>query len=128
MNECLRRSRRILALQLKLDRLAEWRLIDLQSQTAASTNRQYALHRMMYESSDVAGTFSLVIMRKLQVIAENLVVLANEEELQRGRHLDERRRLRRAEKICADIEYEVGCKALVRQLCETIEAIQPRRT
>ncbi|WGJ15684.1 hypothetical protein QEV83_05325 [Methylocapsa sp. D3K7] len=128
MNERLRRSRRVLALQLKLDRLAEWSLIDLQSQTAASTKQQYVLHRIMYEGSDVAGTFSSVIMRKLQAIAENLAVLANEEELQRGRHLDERRRLRRAEKVCADLEYEVGCKALVRQLCETIEAAQPRST
>lgn len=128
MNERLRRSRRVVALQLKLDRLAEWRLIDLQSQTAASTKQQYELHRIMAEGSYFAGKFSSVILRKLHTIAENLVVLTNEEELQQGHHLDERRRLRRMERIYADLEYEVGRKDMVRQLSETIEAVQPRRT
>ncbi len=128
MNERQRRFRRVLALQLKLDRLAEWRLADLQSQTAAATKHQYALHRIMSEGSDVTGKFSLVILRRLQTVAENLVVLTNQEELQHGHHLDERRRLRRMERIYADLEYEAGRKDMVRQFSETIEAVQPRRT
>ncbi len=114
-------------MQLNLDRLAEWRLSDLQIQAAALVDQQRGLHRFMSDGSEVAGIFSATIMRKLQAIAEKLATLASEQELQRGCHLDERRRLRRAEIICGNLEYEARCKDTLRQLSEAIEtALQHR--
>jgi hypothetical protein len=61
--------------QLNLDRLAEWRLSDLQIQAAPLVDQQRGLHRFMSDGSEVAGIFSATIMRKLQAIAEKLVRL-----------------------------------------------------
>jgi hypothetical protein len=113
--------------QSKLDRLAEWRLIDLQTQAGSLVDQQRGLHRFLSDGSEVAGTFSATIMRKLQAIAEELAMLESEQELQRGCHLDERRRLRRAEIICGNLEYEARCKDTLRQLSETVETAMQRR-
>ena len=83
-------------MQSQLDRLAEWCLIDLQSQAAVLGGQQRGLVRFMAEEPAVTGIFSLTMMRRLQTIAEILATIANEQEAQRGRHLDERCRLRRA--------------------------------
>jgi ABC-type uncharacterized transport system ATPase subunit len=128
LTELLRRARRVLAVQSKLDRLAQWGLVDLQAQSAALTNQQRSLRRFMSEGSDFAGTFSSAVMRQLQALAENLAMLANGEEMQQGRLLDERRRQRCAEKICVNFEYEARRKDTLRQLSEVIESAQQRRT
>ena len=122
MSERLRRSRRVLAVQSQLDRLTEWCLIDLQSQAAVLGDQQRGLVRFMSEESAVAGIFSLTMMRRLQTIAKMLATIANEQEVQRGRHLDERIRLRRAERIVGTLESEVRRKDALRQLAESIEA------
>lgn len=49
MSKRLRRSRRVLAVQSQLDRLAEWCLIDLQSQAAVLGGQQRGLVRFMAE-------------------------------------------------------------------------------
>jgi hypothetical protein len=67
--------------QSKLDRLAGWRLIDLQGQAAALADQQRGLHHFISEGSEVMGTFSTTIMRKLQAIVEKLATLASEQEL-----------------------------------------------
>jgi hypothetical protein len=122
MSERLRRSRRVLAVQSKLDRITEWSLIDLQSQATVLENQQHGLVRFMSRETAVAGIFSSTIMRRLQAIAEILATIANEQEVQKGRHLDERRRLRRAGRIVAVLESEVRHKDTLRQLAEAIEA------
>jgi hypothetical protein len=84
--------------------------------------QQRGLACFMAEEPAVAGIFSLTIMRMLQTIAEMLATIANEQEAQRGRHLDERCRLRRAERIVEVLESEGRRKAALRQLAESIEA------
>jgi hypothetical protein len=121
MSERLRRSRRVLAVQSQLDRLAEWCLIDLQSQATVLRDQQRGLVRFMSEESAVAGVFSLTMTRRLQSLADRLATIATEQEAQRGRHLDERSHLRRAERIVADLESEVRRKAALSQLAESIE-------
>jgi len=69
MSERLRRSRRVLAVQSQLDRLAQWNLIDLQSRAVVLGDQQCGLVRFMSEESVVAGIFSSTMMRRLQTLA-----------------------------------------------------------
>jgi hypothetical protein len=122
MTEQLRRSRRVLAVQLQLDRLAEWSLIDLQSQAAGLADQQRGLIRFMSEDLAVGGLFSSTMMRRLQTLAEMLATIVNEQDTQRGRHLEERSRLRGAEAIVTNLRSDVRHKDELRQLSEAIEA------
>jgi hypothetical protein len=122
MRELLRRSQRILAVQSQLDKLAEWGLIDLQSQEATLWDRHRSLVRFMSEESSVAGIFSSTMMHRLQTIAEKLAAIAKEQDAQRDRHLNERRRLRRAVRIFTALEIEARRKDAMHQLAESIEA------
>lgn len=126
MTERLRRSRRVLAVQSQLDRLAEWSLMDVQTQAAVLVDQRHGLHRFMSEGSEVSGMFSSTMMHRLQTIAEKLAALAIEQESRRGCHLDERRRLRRAEIMVGHLENEVRCKDTLRQLTELVEAALQR--
>ncbi|MGA9486257.1 MAG: hypothetical protein WBV25_04165 [Methylocella sp.] len=126
MNERLRRSRRVLAVQSQLDRLAQWSLIDLQSRAVVLGDQQRGLVRFMSEESLVAGIFSSTMMRRLQTLAEMLATIASEQDLQRGRHLEERRRLHCAEWIVTILESEVRRKEALRQLAEIIETALQR--
>ncbi len=83
MSERLRRSRRVLAVQSQLDRLAQWSLIDLQSQAVVLGDQQRGLVRFMSEESLVAGIFSSTMMRRLQTLAEMLATIASEQDVQR---------------------------------------------
>jgi hypothetical protein len=121
MSERLRRSRRVLAVQSQLDRLAQWSLIDLQSRAAVLGDQQRGLVRFISEESLVSGIFSSTMMRRLQTLAEMLATIASEQDVQRGRHLEERRRLHRAEWIVTNLEIEVRRKEALRQLAEIIE-------
>jgi hypothetical protein len=121
MNERLRRSHRILAVQSQLDKLAEWSLIDLRSLASALGYQQRGLVRFMSEEVAVAGIFSSAMMRRLETLAEMLATTATEQEVQRNRHLEARRRLRRAEWIVTNLESEVRHKEALRQLAEIIE-------
>ena len=126
MNERLRRSRRVLAVQSQLDRLAQWSLIDLQSRAVVLGDQQCGLVRFMSEESAITGIFSSTMMRRLQTLAEMLATIVNEQEVQRGRHLEECRRLRRAECIVTNLESEVRRKEALRQLAEIIETALQR--
>jgi hypothetical protein len=126
MSERLRRSRRVLAVQSQLDRLAQWSLIDLQSRAVVLVDQQRGLVRFMSEESLVAGFFSSTMMRRLQTLAEMLATIASEQDVQRGRHLEERRRLHRAEWIVTTLESEVRRKEALRQLAEIIETALQR--
>ena len=121
MSERLRRSRRVLAVQSQLDRLAQWSLIDLQSRAAVLGDQLRGLVRFISEESLVSGIFSSTMMRRLQTLAEMLATIASEQDVQRGRHLEERRRLHRAEWIVTNLEIEVRRKEALRQLAEIIE-------
>jgi hypothetical protein len=126
MSERLRRSRRVLAVQSQLDRLAQWNLIDLQSRAVVLGDQQCNLVRFMSEDSVVAGIFSSTMIRRLQTLAEMLATIASEQDVQRGRHLEERRRLHRAEWIVTILESEVRRKEALRQLAEIIETALQR--
>lgn len=128
MSERLRRARRVLAVQAQLDRLAEWSLFDIQAQAAMLENTQRRLVCFMSKESAVAGLFSTLMMRKLEAAAEKLATIAKEQEVQKARQLDERRRLRHAERIVTKLESEERCKAAACQLAEAVEAVLQRRS
>lgn len=126
MSERLRRSRRILAVQTQLDKLAEWGLIDLETQAAILKDQQCALINFLSGESEVAGIFSTTMMRRLQSIAERLATIAIEREAQKDCHRDERRRLRCAERTVAILESEERREEAQCQLAEVIEAALQR--
>jgi len=80
----------------------------------------------MSEESVVAGIFSSTMIRRLQTLAEMLATIASEQDVQSGRHLEERRRLHRAERIVTILESEVRRKEALRQLAEIIETALQR--
>jgi hypothetical protein len=122
MDERLRRSRRILALQSQLANLAEWKLVDLQSQTRDLEDKQRNLIRFISEEPEVAALFSFTVMRRLKMIAENLAIITGEQKEQKGRKFDEQRRLRCIEQIVAVLDKEMRRKDTLGQIAETIEA------
>lgn len=126
MNERLCRTRRILAVQSQLDRLAQWKLIDLQSKVAALENQQRRIICFMQGEPAVAEIFSSTMIRRLQSIAEMFATIASESEVQTARHRDERGRLRRTERIVETLESEARRKNELNQLVEAIEAVQRR--
>jgi len=128
MTDQLRRSRRILAVQSQLDRLAQWSLIDLQSRAAVLEDQQRGLIRFLSEELTIAEIFSSTMMRRLQTLAEMLATIASEQDAQRDRHLEERSRLRRAKAIVATLESEAQHKDELRQLAEAIEIALQRES
>ena len=128
MGEQLRRSRRILDVQSQLDKLADWKLIDLQTQATILKNQQRDLIHFLSEESEVSGFFSSTMIRRLQTIADKLTTLGIELESQRSRHLAERKRLRCAERTFAIYERDEWHKKILCQLVEAIETAQQRRS
>lgn len=128
MSERLRRSRRVLAVQSQLDRLAEWRLIELQSLASALGDKQRDLIGLLSGESGISGIFSGMILRRLQTVEEMLVTVANAQQTQSGCHQNERRRLRCAERIVANLESEERRTDALCQLAEVIEAALQRRS
>lgn len=122
MSTRLRRARRILAVQTQLDRLAEWRLIDLQSQAATLEDREQALVHFMQEESAFSGIFPATMMRRLQTLVELRAAAVTGQEAQRARHLEERGRLRRAERIVETLEGDAQRSAALGELAEAVEA------
>lgn len=66
------------------------------------------------------------MMRRLQSVAEMLATIATEKDVQRAHHLEQRGRLRSAERIVVTLESEARRKDELRQLAEAIEAAPQR--
>lgn len=128
MSNRLCRSRRILAVQSKLDRLAEWRLIDLQFQSVALADRQHDLIRFLSGESEVAGIFPSAVMHRLQTLGRLIATTENEQIAQKNRRLDERVRLRCAERFVSKLEIEARRENTAQQLVDLIAAVFQRET
>lgn len=128
MTERLRKARRVLAVQLQLDRLAKWTLVDLNAQAVALEDRHHDLVRFMDSESAFSGLFATVMMRRLQAAAEAQAAMVKEIEMQSVRLREERGRLRRVERIVKALQLEARRKEELTRLAEAIDAALTRAT
>jgi hypothetical protein len=122
MTARLHRTRRLLAVQRQLDHLSEWRLLELLSQSAFLDERHRSLVAFLQQESAFGGMFSTSMLRRLQRLAEMRAKADIEQEAQRTRHLQDRARLRRAERIVRELENDETRKDAVHELEATIDS------
>jgi len=121
MNERLRKARRVLAVQTLLDRLADWRLRDLERQELALQESRRDLIRFLDSESAFAGLFAATLMRRMQSLEDLRVALIAEREAQASLHLEERSRMRRAERIVDALDDQARRTEEARRLAEVVE-------
>ncbi|WOJ88663.1 hypothetical protein RZS28_12660 [Methylocapsa polymorpha] len=121
MNERLLKARRVLAVQILFDRLADWRLRDLERQELALQESRRDLVRFLDGESAFTGIFAATVMRRMQSLEDLRVALIAEKEAQASLRLDERSRLRRAERIVDALDDHARRAEEARRLAEAVE-------
>lgn len=122
--ERLRKVRRVLAVQAALERLAAWRVSDLEHQHSLLQDQQENLVRFLDGETAFGDVFSAAILRRLQRLAENQAALKAEREACAARRREERLRLRCAELIVDDLGREARRIDALRELETAIDASQ----
>jgi hypothetical protein len=122
MSGKLQRARRQLLVQKQLDRISEWRLLELLSQSAALEGQRRSLLQCLQQESAFTGMFSISVMRRLQTLAQLQATAAFEEDALRELHLRQRRCRRRAEYIVRALEADEIRKDTARALELTIDS------
>lgn len=122
MKDRLAKARRLLAVQTDLDRLAAWRLIDLDRRSAALDDRRQALINFLDRSSAFSPFFAGAAMRGLETLQRAAAELSCEQAAQADRRRGERVRLRQAGVIVEKLETEEERRLERLRLADTIEA------
>ncbi|MGO9673884.1 MAG: hypothetical protein ACLPSF_06895 [Methylocella sp.] len=122
MKKRLGKARRILAAQAELDRLAAWRLIDLERQAAGVDERRIALVGFLDAEPSFGGPFAGAMMRRLEALEASRAALRVEQAAQAEKRLAERARMRCAAGIVKTLEQDEGRREERLQLGEAIEA------
>ena len=122
MNRKLARARRILAAQTELDRLAAWRLADLEREASGVDERRIALIRFLDAEPSFGGSFAGAMMRRLETLEASRAALRIEQARQAEGRREERARMRRAADIVETLEKDMRRRAERFQLGEAIEA------
>lgn len=115
-----------MAVMTQLNKLSEWRLLDLQSQVAILDDLQRGLVQFLQEESAFSGIFSASMLRRLQNIAEARAGAEIKQKAQRVLYLAERGRLRCAEHIAGKLESDAERDEASRQLAEAVESTARR--
>jgi hypothetical protein len=123
MKSRLRSLERILDVQKKLHRLAEWKLADLQNQEAALRRRQQDLVRFLDGDGALPGAFATIVLRHLRTLAESNERVASEKNAQIARVLVELQRVGSAERAVDHLEKDLRRAEDKRELAEMIEAM-----
>ncbi len=114
----LRKARRVRDVQVALERLASWSLMDLEREILRLDEQRADLDRFLGGETALGGTFSVTMMRRLQGLAETRAALSAERTLSAERRREERLRLRCAELIVDALDREArridGCRELER--------------
>jgi hypothetical protein len=121
MNGRLHRARRVLAVQAQLDKLALWKLAEIDLQASALEERRLTLVSFMEREPAFAGVFASTMMRHLASLGEQLAIAKTARDAQRRSQLAERRRLRRAQRIVQVLEDAFERQNAARELAEAIE-------
>jgi 1-acyl-sn-glycerol-3-phosphate acyltransferase len=127
VNKRLANARRILAAQAELDRLAAWRLVDIERQAAGLDERRVALVCFLDAEASFGGPFAGAMMRRLEALEATRASLKLEQAaLAEGRRA-ERARRRCAGAIVKTLEENERRRREGLQLVEAIEAALNRR-
>lgn len=127
MNKRLAKARRILAAQSELDRLAAWRLVDLERQAAGLDGRRVALVCFLDAEPSFGGPFAGTMMRRLEALEASRASLKLEQAAQAEGRRAERARMRCAGAIVKTLEANERRRQEGLQLDEAIEAARNRR-
>ncbi len=127
MNPRLGKMRRVLAVQTLLERLADWRLRDLESQARALQDQRRELVRFLDGESAFTGLFAAAALRRVESLEGLCEALRKEREAQALRRLEERGRMRRAERTAYALEAEAREMEEADQRAEAIERAVNRR-
>lgn len=122
MNERLRKAKRMLAVQSDIDRLADWRLVDIARNDAVLSDQRRVLIGFLDAESAFTAPFAAAMMRRLQRLEESRAKLNDEMQAQSRLRLEERRRLRRAQQIVGAVADEARRLEDRRNLFDAIEA------
>jgi ERCC4-related helicase len=123
----LRKARRVLAVQTELDRLAEWTLNDFERQERALQDQRRDLMRFLDGESAFTDIFATTLMHRLERLETQGAALFVEKRAEVDRRLEERGRMRRAERIVDALVSEARRKEELRLLAEMIEVAVRRR-
>lgn len=127
MNKRLRKARRVLAVQTVLDRLADWRLRDLETRERILADRWAELVAFLDQELALSGVFASTAMRRMQGLENLRMALIAEKDALARRRLEERRRKRAAGQIVDAVEAEARRMEEARQLGEAMERSVDRR-
>lgn len=127
MNERLCRARRILSVQVQIERLAQWRLIDRKSLVLALEDRRKDLLQLLQGESSFNPVFAAAAMRRLQTAAEELAKAMAEMDAQTARYLEERRLSLRAERTFEALRRDAERQEAAHNLAEAIELAALRK-
>lgn len=116
----------MLAVQMQVRKLAEWRLIKLQNQTIDLEDERKRLTDFVEREAPLPALCSIHVIKRLSVIAQSLAMLKTEQDNQRSVLSEERQRLRRAEKAAETIAINEGAKNISRQIEELCDIAVPR--
>lgn len=122
MRKRLAKARRILAAQTELERLAAWRFIELERQTASIDERRLDLARFLDTEPSFGGAFAGAMMRRLVALEKSRAALLLEQAAQLERRLAERTRTRRVESVVKDLQAYERRREEQLQLDDAIEA------
>lgn len=123
----LAKARRILAAQVELDRLAAWRLIDLDHRATDLDERRVALVRFLDAEPSFGSPFAGAMMRRLEALEASRASLRLEQAAQAEGRRAERTRTRCADAIVKTLEEEERRRREGLQLAEAIEAALVQR-
>jgi hypothetical protein len=116
----------MLALQMQVKKLAEWRLIKLQCQAIDLENERQRLTDFVESEAPLPALCSIHVIKRLGVIMQSVAMLKTEQDSQRSVLFEERQRLRRAEKVAETIAIGEGAKNISRQIEELNDIAVPR--
>ena len=122
MNKRLAKARRILAAQAELDRLAAWRLVDIERQAAGLDERRVALVCFLDAEASFSGPFAGAMMRRLEALEASRASLKLEQAAHAEGRRAERLRMRCAGAIVKALEEDQQRRQEGFQLVEAIEA------
>lgn len=127
MKKRLDATKRILAIQAQVKRLAQWQMEDLNRQSRAAAAESDALIGAMNSDSIVQGLFVDVMAKRLRRVAEQMRALDDASEVQAARLRAETGREKHAAKIVASARQDHARDAENKSLADITDAAEARR-
>jgi hypothetical protein len=121
MTDRLSSARRILDVQVKLRRIAELKLADLQRQEQALQSEETELTRFLGSDSQFVGVLSSSIVRQLRRNSQKLKEIRQEKEAQETKVRERAARVKLSESMIEVLDREMRRSQEKRELGEVIE-------